>query len=326
MANNFGISFANGYLYNEIDHYGFYRNIYLDNFEETNLTRNLTSIVMFTSCNVYSKNPIAFTTQGTFSSTAEKTDDYSPIAIENYNGSIIAFGDFTFLKEPYCYVEDNYILIENLVQVIKNVNVSETSKPPANSVDYQLDEPEIKVGTEKLFSEEIDGEIHTMRWVKLSESEVLIERPDRVSRYYFDEKGSLIGWDSNGMSASYETHIPKPPYPLVYGEKWSFTSKYNLFMENEEISGEVTGEEEVVDFVEIKAFDENRYLCAVISSTIVDTVERSDNAIKIVSTTRSWITHELGLIKEESNTQTMVNDFPVATENRVKILTNVNLN
>lgn len=54
IATRFGLSFAKGYLYNEIEHYGFYRNIYVKEFRDNPITRNLTSLVFFTATYIHS--------------------------------------------------------------------------------------------------------------------------------------------------------------------------------------------------------------------------------------------------------------------------------
>jgi len=117
---NFGFSFGKGYLYNEEEHFGIYRNIYIKNFSSSVLTRNLNSIVLFTATYIRSRNGgVAWTSNNTYSSVAEKGGRYTTILlIEHGEGKIAAFGDLTFLTEPYCYLEDNYKLIENLVSLI----------------------------------------------------------------------------------------------------------------------------------------------------------------------------------------------------------------
>jgi len=125
ISTSFGISFAKGYLYNENEHYGLYRNIYVKKFADNNLTQNLTSLIFFTATHLYSMGKgIAWTSNDTYSSTAEKAGNYIVIAyVKMGNGTVVAFGDLTFLREPYCYLEDNYKLIENIASAITKVEV-----------------------------------------------------------------------------------------------------------------------------------------------------------------------------------------------------------
>jgi len=116
IANNFGISFAKGYLYNEDENYGLYRNIYIKDFKNTSLTRDLKKLVLFTATHIHSLNSqAAWSSSNTYSSTAEKTGIYAPIVVVEDGGTLAAFGDITFMMEPFCYVEDNYKLVLNIV-------------------------------------------------------------------------------------------------------------------------------------------------------------------------------------------------------------------
>jgi ClpP class serine protease len=119
LSTQFGLTFAKGYLYNENEYYGIYRNIYVKNFAKCSLTQNLTSLIFFTATHIYSLNKgIAWTSKETYSSIAERADNYTVIALVKENGTVVAFGDLTFLREPYCYLEDNYKLIQNLASII----------------------------------------------------------------------------------------------------------------------------------------------------------------------------------------------------------------
>lgn len=116
IANGFGLSYAKGYLYNEDENYGLYRNIYVKDFENTSLTRGLETIVLFTATHIHSLgDQAAWTSSSTYSSTGEKTGIYAPIAIIEEGGTVAAFGDITFITEPFCYVEDNYKLLLNII-------------------------------------------------------------------------------------------------------------------------------------------------------------------------------------------------------------------
>lgn len=124
IANPFGLSFAKGYLYNLDEYYGFYRNIYVRRFGNSSLTRGLNGIVLFTATHVYSEGRgAAYASSETFSSTAEQKGSYSPIATVEGKGKVVAIGDLTFMMEPYCYVEDNYRLILNIISDLTEVKI-----------------------------------------------------------------------------------------------------------------------------------------------------------------------------------------------------------
>jgi signal peptide peptidase SppA len=119
IANTFRISFASGYLYNEEHYYGVYRNIYVTEFSDNPLTRNIGSLVFFTATYIRSDGRgIAWPPENTYSSQSEKPGRYPVIAFSKNNGTVIAIGDITFLMEPYCYLEDDYKLITNLADYV----------------------------------------------------------------------------------------------------------------------------------------------------------------------------------------------------------------
>ncbi len=119
LSMKFSISFNNGYLYDEEQFFGMYRNIYVEDLLNHTLTTNLSRIVLFTSAGVCSSGKIvARTYNTTFSSVAERPDMYGVISIVELKGIVVAIGDITFMQEPYCYVEDNYKLVQNLVSMI----------------------------------------------------------------------------------------------------------------------------------------------------------------------------------------------------------------
>ncbi|MFQ6094541.1 MAG: S49 family peptidase, partial [Candidatus Bathyarchaeia archaeon] len=199
LSVRFGLSFAKGYLYNEAEHFGIYRNIYVRNFTGSPLTKNLRSLVLFTATHIYSMGKgIVWTANETYSSAAERADSYATtVLMESVNGTVAAFGDLTFLREPYCYVEDNYELILNLVSLITGVQV------PVEEVEEGVEEEVAKsylpVGTEKNYTEWVDDEESLVRWFKVSETEIKIERPNQTTNYYLTEDDALWRWVSNGM-------------------------------------------------------------------------------------------------------------------------------
>ncbi|RLF14297.1 MAG: hypothetical protein DRJ97_06515 [Thermoprotei archaeon] len=120
VASCFGLYFAKGYLYNNREHYGFYRNIYVSSLANTTLTRDLSSLVFFTATYIHSSGKgVAWTSKDTCTSIANRASAYPVIAlVEDGKGLVVALGDQTFLKEPYCYVEDNYKLLLNLASLM----------------------------------------------------------------------------------------------------------------------------------------------------------------------------------------------------------------
>lgn len=119
LSTRFGIFFNSGYLYDEEKYFGMYRNIYVEDFLNHTLTINVSRIVLFTPTSICSAGKgVAWTFNTTFSSVAERANKYEVISVVNLNGVVIAIGDLTFMQEPYCYVEDNYKLLQNLVYIM----------------------------------------------------------------------------------------------------------------------------------------------------------------------------------------------------------------
>ncbi|MEM2094447.1 MAG: S49 family peptidase [Candidatus Bathyarchaeia archaeon] len=131
LSTHFGLVYGSGYLYNEREHYGLYRNIYVDVFDKSFITQNLSSIVFFTAAPIYPSNKgVAWTSEDTHLSTAERADSYAVIATVQSKGAVIAFGDMSFLRQPNCYVGDNYQLVLNIVSAL-----AEYAKKGMNTID-----------------------------------------------------------------------------------------------------------------------------------------------------------------------------------------------
>jgi len=324
LSTRFGLSFAMGYLYNEDDHYGFYRNIYVRSFADSNITRGLSSIVFFTATHIYSNEGVAWTSEDTYSSTAERTGSYTTIAWAVENGTVGAFGDVTFLAEPYCYLEDNHRLMLNLADAIAGVRVRTEEKEAEVPVD-EVVEAVLPVGTEKTFVEQLNGKEQAVRWVKVGETVVRIERPNLTSNYYFDEEGALLRWESDGMEAIYDTPLPKEPYPLTKGERWSYESEYTLTIGGEKLPGSVVGEEEVAGFEEVEAGNGKSYFCAKVKYKVGEEIMSNETKINILSAGQLWISSEAGVVMEESLTRTLVDETLVNEETRKLLLMSVEI-
>lgn len=124
LANHWGLHFGKGYLYNQEDHYGIYRNIYLRTFEDTFLTEDLDLLLFFTSTYLSATDSdAAYASWGTANSVNEKVQLYAPVGVLNKgNNTVVAFADLTWQMEPYIYMEDNYQLLLNLVDKIVELN------------------------------------------------------------------------------------------------------------------------------------------------------------------------------------------------------------
>ena len=321
LAYRFGLSFAKGYLYDEEDHYGLYRNIYVRQFANTSLTADLDTLVLFTATYVRSSgSAAAWTSSNTYSSTAERKGSYAPMALVELNGTVAAFGDLTFLMEPYCYVEDNYELILNIVSALTAVEVPVEEE---EEVEYNVTKPDLPVGTEKVFTEQIDDEEHQLRWIRVSENETRVERPDRTTHYHYDVNGSLLWWESDGMKAVYDEPLPDLPNPLVEGKGGAYATGYNLTMEGEVSRGQLKSNGWVEEFQTVEAGDGESYLCAKVRLIERDQLLMDGRNITAVTTGSSWTSSEAGLVKEEIVTSYYVDGVLAEEETRKLLLTSI---
>ncbi len=320
IAKQFGLTFAKGYLYNEEEHYGIYRNIYVRQFPNTSLTGDLDTLVLFTATHVRSNGlEAALTSDDTYSSTAEQKGSYAPIAIGRRNGTVAAFGDLTFLIEPYCYVEDNYELILNIVSALGKVEVVVEEKP--EEVKFKITEPEFPIGTVKVYAEEVDGDLHEVIWTRVADNETRVERPDKTTHYYYDDAGSLVRYVSNGMEVTYDDPVPPTPYPLVEEKSWEYASNFTLIMDTETIRGRISGKEKVVSFQVVKAGDGESYQCAKVSLEEKEWIMRGENNLTAVTTGYSWTSSETGVVQLELVIRYYMDDIFMYEENRRMMLT-----
>jgi len=89
-------------------------------FEPSWLTEGLTELVFFTSTHLGATDSDAgYTSFGTVNSVSERLDLYAPFALlDKGNTTVVAFGDITWLMDPWIRTGDNYGLAMNLVEEI----------------------------------------------------------------------------------------------------------------------------------------------------------------------------------------------------------------
>jgi hypothetical protein len=324
LANRWGLAYSRGYLYNEKEHYGLYRNIYVGNFENTTFTKNLERLVFFTSTHLHpTDSDAAYTSRDTHSSISERAGWYAPIAvIEKGNGTTAAFGDMTFLIEPYVYLEDNYDLVMNIVFKIAEIEVP-IIEPEPEEPEHNITEPDLPPGTVKVYKEVVDGEERDVLWTKSSETQIWVERPDRITEYRLDEENKLLGWMSNGMEMTYDDPVPDFPYPLTENKGWVYRVGYNLTLENETYRGLLEHHGQVVDFEFVKAANNQSYWCAKVSVVETDELNRVVDTLTIDSIDLLWISYEAGLVKVESDVSYSIDGTLALVESRSMIMVKI---
>ncbi len=115
LSSGFGIIFEGGYLYNMHVHEGNFRNIYLREFAESNVTEGLKKVVLYSSCPITGLEGIMFGDGDTHYSRGEGGRRYSPAVMGD---GILAICDLTFLTEPYSALEDNPLLVSNIADFL----------------------------------------------------------------------------------------------------------------------------------------------------------------------------------------------------------------
>ena len=109
----FDLIFEPDYLYNLKENDANFRNIFITEFEESEVTRGLKKIALYTAGSITSANCTAFVDQNTFSSLIETRKELSPMALTS-ESKVLAIYDLTFITEPYNGILDNNQLISNI--------------------------------------------------------------------------------------------------------------------------------------------------------------------------------------------------------------------
>ena len=112
----FDLIFEPDYLYNLEENDANFRNIFITEFKESEITKDLEKIALYTVGSITSANitySIAFGDQNTFSSLIETRKELSPMALAN-ESKVLAIYDLTFITEPYNGILDNNKLISNI--------------------------------------------------------------------------------------------------------------------------------------------------------------------------------------------------------------------
>ena len=113
VAEEFGIVFQDGFLYNVAEHELNYRNIFLRDFVADELTEGLTQITFYTAGSIKSGVPLVSADSNTYSSMIERTAPFTPV-VKSDDGSLLAIFDFTFMIPPRNAVTDNARFIANI--------------------------------------------------------------------------------------------------------------------------------------------------------------------------------------------------------------------
>ncbi len=114
LSHEFGLIFEPDYLYNMKEYDANYRNIFVSDFKENPISKNLEKITLYTAGSISSADGgIAFVDENTFSNVIETRKGLSPIALAQ-ESKVLAIYDLTFITEPHNGILDNNQLISNI--------------------------------------------------------------------------------------------------------------------------------------------------------------------------------------------------------------------
>ncbi len=114
LSIKFGLIFEPDYLYNMKENDINYRNIFITDFEDNEIMKNLTRLALYTAGSISSANgSISYTDENTFSSLLETRTELSPIAMAR-ESNVLAIYDLTFFGEPYNGIADNNRFLSNV--------------------------------------------------------------------------------------------------------------------------------------------------------------------------------------------------------------------
>ncbi len=114
LSLDFGLVFEPDYLYNMKENDANFRNIFITEFVENEITLNLAKIALYIAGSISSTDSgIAFADENTFSSLIETREGLSPIALAE-ESTVLAISDLTFMTEPNNNILDNNQLIANI--------------------------------------------------------------------------------------------------------------------------------------------------------------------------------------------------------------------
>lgn len=147
LAQDFGIIFADDYLYNVKEHEANFRYVYFREFARGELTKGLKTVVFYVASSIApDSGGLIFSDQNTFSSARERTGRFSPL-VQVAGGRVAAISDLTFMGPPYNSVQDNDQLISNLADFL---TVSERTFRLAEFPNFFGPQVDVIVGRDEL--------------------------------------------------------------------------------------------------------------------------------------------------------------------------------
>ena len=149
LAESFSLEFRPDYLYNQIEHDLNFRNIFVRDFQPSEITSGLNIITLHGVGSIESSGPdVAFADNNTFSSLIESAERHSPI-VWGEERNVLAIADFTFLVPPQDSLLDNGKLMSNIADFL---TTSERSYELADFPHFYEEDFDVLVAQSTLIS------------------------------------------------------------------------------------------------------------------------------------------------------------------------------
>lgn len=114
LSLDYGLIFEPDCLYNMKEYETNFQNIFVTDFKESEITKELNKVVFYRAGSISSaEGGIAFVDENTVSSLVETKEKLSPIALAN-DSKVLGIHDLTFMTEPHNGILDNNQLIANI--------------------------------------------------------------------------------------------------------------------------------------------------------------------------------------------------------------------
>jgi len=126
VSNEYGVTYENGYLYNQEDNANNYRNIYATPSGDNSLTEGVDRVVLHESVAVNGGETVLSATEGTTLSTTRESETYSVLT---QSGNLVAVGDASIFDQEYLYHADNEVLVGNLLDFLVSGDKSPEDAP-----------------------------------------------------------------------------------------------------------------------------------------------------------------------------------------------------
>ncbi len=208
LAQAFGLTYEEDFLYNVVKNEGNYQNIILQRFQETPLTAGLSEVAFYSTHSIHSSDGGVILTDGeTRSSTDELNHDLAVAALAGAD-RVLALGDLTFMTGGYAGVLDNGRLISNITDFLAG---AERRYDVLDFPHYFSQEVVvIPVAASELGTKQIIAISDLQQALKTVEKRLIVQKeedPDRDALFIglFDDTTAVTGYlEESGISVEIE--------------------------------------------------------------------------------------------------------------------------